>query len=126
VLDTDIASLLWRSKLEPTAHEKLRDRIPTLTFVTHAEWWQWSHVRRWGRPRVDELLRYAHSFQLLHCDYEVVKAGGRLSGSAMAAGTTVPANDCWIAACCVVHDYPLLSGNAKQFAFLEPFGLRLL
>jgi hypothetical protein len=33
VLDTDIASLLWRGKLEPTAHEKLRDRIPTLTFV---------------------------------------------------------------------------------------------
>jgi predicted nucleic acid-binding protein len=96
VLDTDIASLLWRGKLAPPVHGKLRGRIP------------------------------AHSFQLLHCDYEVVKAWGRLSGSAIAAGTTVPANDCWIAACCVVHDYPLLSGNAKQFAFLEPFGLRLL
>ena len=34
------------------------------------------------------------------------KTWGRLSGLALQAGITVPANDCWVAACCVSHDYP--------------------
>jgi toxin FitB len=126
VLDTDVASLWWRGRLPRSLQQELLRRVIALTFVTHAEWWQWTYVRRWGQRRIDELRGFAGNFELIACDDDVVKAWGRLSGSAMAAGTTVPANDCWIAACCVVHGYPLLSGNLKQFGLLESYGLRLL
>jgi predicted nucleic acid-binding protein len=33
---------------------------------------------------------------------------------------------CWIAACCVTHDLPLLTRNRKHFEPLEPLGLDLL
>jgi predicted nucleic acid-binding protein len=43
-----------------------------------------------------------------------------------ARGQVVPADDCWIAACCVVHALPLLSRNRKHFEPLEAYGLELL
>jgi predicted nucleic acid-binding protein len=50
----------------------------------------------------------------------------RLRGQAAVSGHTVPANDCWIAACCVSHDLPLLTRDRKHFEPLEPLGLQLL
>jgi hypothetical protein len=40
VLDTDVASFLWRGKLEPEHHRKLVGCTAMLTFVTIAEFWQ--------------------------------------------------------------------------------------
>ncbi len=98
---------------------------PVLTYITIAEWWQWAHTRGWGQTKISEILTYAGNFELLHCDNEVVKAWGRLSGLAMKAGTTVPGNDCWIAACCVVHNLPLLTHD-DVFKPLAALGLTLL
>jgi predicted nucleic acid-binding protein len=50
----------------------------------------------------------------------------RLRGQAARRGYNVPANDCWIAACCVSHGLPLLTRNRKHFEPLEPLGLELL
>jgi predicted nucleic acid-binding protein len=109
VLDTDVASKLWRSKLDRLTLDKLVGRAPVLTFITIAEWWQWAHHRNWGLGKIHEMRTYAGNFELLICNNEVVRTWGRLSGLAMQAGTVVPGNDCWIAACCVVHDLPLLT-----------------
>jgi predicted nucleic acid-binding protein len=43
-----------------------------------------------------------------------------------AARITVPANDAWVAACCVTFGYPLLTLDRKHFEPLAVFGLRLL
>jgi predicted nucleic acid-binding protein len=37
----------------------------------------------------------------------IAEAYAELSGGAGRGGHTVPANDCWIAACCVTHGIPL-------------------
>jgi predicted nucleic acid-binding protein len=47
-------------------------------------------------------------------------------GRSAAAGRILGDNDCWIAACCVSHDLPLLTRNRKHFEPLEPLGLDLL
>jgi hypothetical protein len=41
VLDTDVASKLWRSKLDQSSQQKLVGVTPVLTYITLAEWWQW-------------------------------------------------------------------------------------
>lgn len=125
VLDTDVASKLWRSKLDRSSQQKLIGMTPVLTYITLAEWWQWAHRRGWGPGKISEMRAYAGNFELLHCDNEVVKTWGRLSGLAMKAGAQVPNNDCWIAACCVVHSLPLLTHD-QDFKPLEAQGLVLL
>jgi predicted nucleic acid-binding protein len=42
----------------------------------------------------------------------------------MKAGAQVPNNDCWIAACCVVHNLPLLTHD-QDFKPLAAQGLTL-
>jgi predicted nucleic acid-binding protein len=125
VLDTDVASKLWRNKLDQPTRDKLIGMAPVLTYVTIAEWWQWAHHRSWGLVKIHEMRTFAGAFELLTCDNEVVRAWGRLSGLAMKAGTAVPGNDCWIAACCVVHGLPLLTHD-QDFKPLEAHGLTLL
>jgi toxin FitB len=125
VLDTDVASKLWRNRLDQASQQKLVGRTPVLTYITIAEWWQWAHKRGWDQAKISEMRTYAGNFELLHCDNEVVRTWGRLSGLAMKAGTTLPGNDCWIAACCVVHSLPLLTHDG-DFKPLAALGLTLL
>jgi predicted nucleic acid-binding protein len=101
VLDTDVASKLWRDKLDQPSQQKLVGMTLVLTYITIAEWWQWAHHRGWGQAKIGDMRRYAGNFELLWCDNEVVKAWGRLSGLAMKAGVTVPGNDCLDR--CVLH-----------------------
>jgi predicted nucleic acid-binding protein len=52
---------------------------------------------------------------------------GPASGSRAATRTASPANDTWIAACCLVDDLPLATLNVKDFAdFAEHEGLILI
>jgi predicted nucleic acid-binding protein len=128
VLDTDVASLLWRGKLGPEQHQKLVGRTVALTFVTVAEFLRGAYKANWDRDQqqMARLTAFYEKFDLIRCDFDIVKTWGKLSGLALQAGITVPANDCWVAACCVSHDYPLLTRNDKHFKVLEQYGLRLL
>ena len=103
ILDTDVASLIWRGQLEPEDHQKLVGRTAALTFVTVAEFWRGAYKDNWGQQQITRLTEYYGKYELIPCDFAVVKEWGRLSGFARAAGTPVPANDCWVATCCVTH-----------------------
>jgi predicted nucleic acid-binding protein len=126
VLDTCIASLLWRKKLQPEHRQKLIGRTAVLTFVTVAEFWRGAYKANWDQAQIAKLQAFYGQFELIPCDFDIVKTWGKLSGLALQAGITVPANDCWIAACCVSHSYPLLTHNDKHFKALEQHGLKLL
>jgi predicted nucleic acid-binding protein len=126
VLDTDVASFLWRGKLEPEHHRKLVGCTAMLTFVTIAEFWQGAYKANWDQQQITRMTDFYGKFDLVRCDFDVIKTWGKLSGLAMQARTPVPANDCWVAACCVSHDYPLLTRNDKHFKVAEQYGLRLL
>ena len=63
--------------------------------------------------------------------HELVDDPGRDAGvlqpgrEGMKAGAQVPNNDCWIAACCVVHNHPLLTHH-QDFKPLAAQGYTLL
>lgn len=61
---------------------------------------------------------------LLPYDRSVAVTWGTLQARAQLRGRPRPANDTWIAACCLVYDLPLATLNRKDFA--EHDGLRLL
>ena len=96
---------------------------PVLTYITLAEWWQWAHHRGWGPAKISEMRTYASNFELLQCDNEVVKTWAVVR-TRHEAGAQVPNNDCWIAACCVVHNLPLLTHD-QDFKPLAAQGLTL-
>jgi predicted nucleic acid-binding protein len=125
VLDTDVASFLWRGKLEQEQRQKLIGHTAVLTFVTVAEFWQGAYKANWDQQQIRRMTDWYSRYELIAYDFDIVKTWGRLSGLARQSGIIVPANDCWIAACCVSHSHPLLTRNAKHFKALEPYGLQL-
>jgi predicted nucleic acid-binding protein len=125
VLDTDVASRLWRGRLTQYEEQRLVGHTPVLTFVAIAELWQGAHHAGWGLQRVRHMQDFYGRFMLLHCNFEVVMTWGRLAGQAMRGGVTVPHNDCWVAACCVAEHVPLLTGNQRHFQPLVDLNLGL-
>jgi predicted nucleic acid-binding protein len=52
---------------------------------------------------------------------------GQDLGGGEARGRPRPANDSWIAACCLAHQFPLATFNTKDFEyFAEHDGLQLV
>jgi predicted nucleic acid-binding protein len=73
VLDTDVASFLWRGKLEPEHHRKLVGCTAMLTFVTIAEFWQGAYKANWDQQQITRMTDFYGKFDLVRCDFDVVK-----------------------------------------------------
>jgi predicted nucleic acid-binding protein len=64
---------------------------------------------------------------VLPYDENVARTWGRISAAAIQRGRPRPANDTWVAACCLAHGLPLATLNVKDFAdFGEHDGLVLV
>jgi predicted nucleic acid-binding protein len=96
-------------------------------FITVGELVQWTVMRKWGQARRAELAACLLARPPLPYSNTVARRWGEISARAMLRGRPRPANDTWIAACCLVHDLPLATLNRKDFEdFAEHEGLRLL
>jgi toxin FitB len=124
VLDTDVASRLMRRTLPASVADRLVGLTPAVTFVTVGELFRGAVHARWGERRVDELQRWLARLVALPADQAVGRTWGEITGHALRAGRPLPANDAWIAACCLVHGAPLATLNPRDFASIE--GLRVL
>jgi hypothetical protein len=126
VLDTDVSSHLIRGRLPERARSLLVGRTMAVTFVTVGELTKWTRLRSWGPRRLDEVTSWLGAVVLLPSGREVAERWGDLQAAAQLRGRPRPANDTWIAACCLVHDVELATLNTKDFAdFAEHDGLRL-
>jgi predicted nucleic acid-binding protein len=127
VLDADVASRIFRGQdLDSEERQALATYTPVLTLVTIAEWAKWAHKRGWGSVQRKRIRDFVGRFALLHCEVPVMYERGRLRAMAELDGRPVPANDCWIAACCMHNRLPLLTRNRKDFDPLTHHGLSLL
>jgi toxin FitB len=127
VLDTDIASLVFRRRLPATMSARLAGRNLCITYVTVGELCQWAHVRAWGRRSRGALDAWIDDQLVIDSSLEMARLWGRLAGSGMVRGRTPPVNDTWLAACCLVEGLPLVTNNVKDFAdFAAHHGLELI
>jgi len=127
VLDTDVASLRFKGQLPVPMFARLAGRRPLITFVTLAELTKWTDLRKWGSTRRSELTHWLADMAVLPGSEDVAIAWGQISAAAIERGRPRPANDTWIAACCLVYDLPLATRNVKDFDdFVQHEGLTLI
>jgi predicted nucleic acid-binding protein len=105
----------------------LAGRLPVITFVTLAELTRWVEQRQWGPHRRERLAQWLTGTYVLHSDDDVARTWGTITAYATLRGRPRPINDSWIAACCLAHNVPLATLNAKDYEdFAEHEGLVLL
>ena len=124
VLDTDVVSRLMRHTLPATVARDIQGLTPCVTFVTAGELFRGATHAEWGTRRVSALERWLEQVVVIPADRAVARRWGELAGKALRAGQPLPANDAWIAACCLTHDTPLATLNSRHFAGVD--GLRVV
>jgi predicted nucleic acid-binding protein len=76
VLDTDIASLIFRDRLPPTMGTRLVGKIWCVSFVTVAEMTQWARLRDWAPHNQAALDRWLSAQVFLDCGVETARTWG--------------------------------------------------
>ena len=127
VLDTDVASLLFKEQLPPSLFAKIVGAQPMLTWVTVGELSRWPVARNWGNPRRTALSAWMSSRAVLPGTAGVARKWGELMAYADRRGRPRPVNDTWIASCCLAYDLPLATLNVADYAdFVEHEGLQVV
>jgi hypothetical protein len=73
------------------------------------------------------LARWLVGKHVLHSDDEVARTWGTITAYATLRGRARPANDSWIAACCLAYGVPLATHNLKDYKdFAEHEGLTIV
>ncbi len=115
VIDTDVASNWLRGSLPGWMIERLAGATPGVTFVTVGELFRGAEHAGWGRRRLAALEEWLEQLIRLPADDRVARRWGEITGGALRAGRPLPANDAWIAACCLVHGASLATLNVRDF-----------
>ena len=127
VVDTDVASTILRHRASDTLARQLAGHTIAITFVTYGELTKWTLVRHWGPRSLDTMRTFLTELVVLPYDRRVATRWGEIQAYAQLRGRPRPANDSWIAACCLVRDLPLATFNIKDYVdFAEHEGLELV
>lgn len=123
VLDTDVASHLMRGSLPETLAHRVRGMGLAVTFVTVGELYRGAAHARWGSRRLDALAAWLSPLPVLEGSAAVAERWGELTGKALRAGSPLPSNDAWIAACCLAHSAALATLNLRHYAEIDDLDL---
>jgi predicted nucleic acid-binding protein len=127
VLDTDVASAVFRGRASERLKAAVAGRSVAVTFVTVAELTKWTLVRHWGPRRLADMQTFLASLVVLPYGDTVATTWGGLQARAQLRGRPRSANDTWIAACCLIRRLPVARLNQKDFAdFAEHEGLAVI
>jgi toxin FitB len=126
-LDTDVSSLILKDKLPSQMAAKLVGHKLAISFVTLGELTAWVELRQWGPHRRTKLDAFRKGKYVILGDEDIAVKWGNLSAAAQRDGQPRPANDSWIAACCLSYGIPLATFNVKDFQYYaSSHGLVLL
>jgi predicted nucleic acid-binding protein len=123
VLDTDVVARLLRGSLTGDVGERLTGAVLLITFVTVGELFRGAAHARWGPRRIVTLTSWLNGVPAIPGDPIVARRCGQVAGSALRAGRPLPANDAWIAACCLVHGVALATYNRRDFETIDELEL---
>jgi len=117
LLDTDVFSYLLKDGDTRAAlyRPHVKDKTVALSFVTVGELYVWSIRKKWGAKKIASFEQRLKATVIVPYDLELCKQYARVRANLMSAGTTVPANDLWIAVCALRHSLPLVTHNSKHF-----------
>jgi toxin FitB len=127
VLDTDVASLIFRKRLPAPMSARLSDKPWCLTFVAVGEMTQWARMRNWSPRNESALSLWLSELVMIEADWAAARTWGHMCADGQRRGRSYPLNDSWTAACCITEGLPLATLNVKDFEDIaEHHGLTLL
>ena len=132
LIDTDVASVLYRARLfqrvVPAGLLRIvTERSLAISAITIGEATYGALWRKWSARRTAEMLTfYSDSFGVVEVDSDVAVEYGRLRAATEALGRPVASNDLWIAASAAANGLPMVTLNRRHFEPLALHGLRLL
>jgi predicted nucleic acid-binding protein len=132
LVDTDVASVLYRSRLfqrivPAELVQIVTDRSLAISVITLGEASYGALFRKWSAWRTAEMLEfYTGNFAVVELDRDAAVEYGRLRAATEALGRPVAGNDLWIAASAVANGLSLITLNRRHFEPLTLHGLALL
>ncbi len=118
-VDTDVFSWLHLGKPERAGFmPHLQGHPLAMSFATAGELKVLGIPSKWGEERVGELERAIGSCVVLPGDAGVVDQWGALHARFIGRLKDGGINDLWTAACCLVHELPLATGNLSNFGHI--------
>lgn len=125
ILDTDVASLIIKKRLDPAAAGLYRHTW-CVTFVTVGELVKGASMAGWDLRRRTVLTDWLGKVVILPYELRVSDTWGQLAAAAQLRHRPRPVNDMWIAAVAIAHGIPLATRNLKDFQdFVDHHGLVL-
>lgn len=124
VLDTDVASLIYRSRLPSTLAARLAGRVLCVSFVTVAEMRMWSEIRHWSPRNRAGLTRFLEGLVHLPYDRDVAVTWGRIQAADVLPARKRPATTPESPPVGLSHGLPLATRNVRDFQdFADHHGL---
>lgn len=125
LLDTDVFSFIFKQDTRAERYTPdIVGQLACLSFMTVAELKRWALQHKWGAKRRANLDAKLMECMIVAYDPETADAWAEICVERILAGRPITCGDCWIAACAVRHDIPLVTHNAKHYAGIR--GLRVL
>lgn len=120
VLDTDVWSFLFKRDTRAELYRADLEHNPLyVTFQTVAELYQWAKTANWGQERLANLQTWLARFTVLGYDDTTAQIWAQIRTDCARQGRPLAAQDAWVAACTLRHDYTLLTHNAADYEVIH-------
>ena len=117
VVDTDVVSFLFKADTRADLYRPhLTGKTLIVSFMTVAELERWAIARRWGEKRKRRMEAHLGKFLVQHSNRPLCVKWAEATQGAEAANRPIRAADAWIAATALLHNIPLVTHNAKDYA----------
>jgi predicted nucleic acid-binding protein len=88
------------------------------------EFYKGAYEANWGANQINKMENWLRQCVVIPYDADVAQKWGLIQAEGKKKGRQIPQNDGWIAACCLIHDLPLMTLNVRHFK--DVVGLRLI
>jgi len=120
VVDTDVFSYSFKGDSRGRSFERSYcDSDPCVSFMTVAELYRWSIAHNWGVARHAALMQAIARCVVLRYDQETAQ----IWASIAVARARIGRGDCWIAACAVRNELPLVTNNPSDCEHIDALKL---
>lgn len=124
LLDTDIVSFLFKGDKRLQLYTPhLKGQVLAVSFMTVAELFQWSSIRKWGAERNKKLEETLNHYLIFPCTIELCRTWGNVRAKCRGIGHPISAQDAWIAATALHYNIPLATHNISDFKNVEDLKL---
>ena len=124
LVDTDVASFLFRNDHSATAYAFLEGRNLAISVVTLAEIEYGISLRGWGASKRGLMARYLSKYTVIPAQIETARIWATISSSRRKIGRPIGYSDGWIAATAIQSNLPLVTNNVRDLQHIE--GLKVL